>query len=212
MATLDLNKIGIPRILEINGTIKEYIKDKDLPTVFLFDENHGEDKCIDDNLEDAIQLINAALVNLIGVESYHGGEVFDENNEKYLGECHDEEIFIEDDKRKRFANTMIKDYCEKVYGVECFEMHDKISRDINTPSNIYYNKDIDDHHLNRRRSKHFIKTIFEKKRKYNISDNLILNAGGNHNSHIVDWINSNEIEEIAKQPANYIRITSTNYK
>jgi hypothetical protein len=74
------------------------------------------------------------------------------------------------------------------------------------------NGPIGDRAFNINRSKHFLRTLFQHYTRRQLRGNLILNAGGNHNSHIAAWIADGTIEEKAGHPASYVRLRAPAYQ
>ena len=95
-----------------------------------------------------------------------------------------------------------------LFGVECRDMLDKIQCDLSISDNIHYGNPVSLHPLNKDRSKHFIKTLFEHWNSKGSTGNLILNCGLNHNNHIVEFIEDDHIENITGVKANYIRLNT----
>lgn len=197
----NLRNIGIENPLNLCGSIK--ILTDEIPTVFLIDEEHHNEKGTENNIANAIELITKANVQIIGIESQYGGTYWIEFDEKYS----DDDIF---DKGKDvsltndytvFADSLRNNYDKYIYGVESFEIASKLEC-----SKI--EGDIKDHPLNIKRSEHMIRTLFEHRTRNKIEGNLILNCGCNHNTHIQEWFKSGEIDNITKVKANYVRINA----
>lgn len=209
----NLQNIGIETPLNLEGDLRILREEKGLPIVFLFDEHHENlNNCIDKNKENARELIDKGSIKLVGVESFAGGKAWDYDkqtyDELYLDRKFDE-CFIKLYKSNciLFADCIIKINPNLITGVECWGMMRRIPYDF-TEGKKYFGKEIATHHLHKERSKHFIETLFEKRNRLNLDGNLILNCGSNHNTHIEEWINSGEIDEIAKFRANYVRINT----
>lgn len=204
----DLKNYGIEEPVEVIGSLT-FLKFKTgLPTVFLFDEHHGNlNNCINKNIANAIELITKGHVVLVGVESLAGGKSWDYKNQKYSEVYPDKKLddfFVKNYKSSvtKFAVEVAKNFKNGIRGIECFGMMHIIMEDIVLDKY----QEVQSHPLNIERSKHFIKTLFES---YNVKDgNLILNCGSEHNTHIVNWINNGEIDGITGIEANYIRINT----
>jgi hypothetical protein len=197
----NLKDIGIETPLNLGGDLRILRAEKGLPIVFLFDEEHENlNGCIDENIKNAIALISKANVEIIGVESHSGGKQWDQYYQEYM----DDEEFdksidnIQVNNSPDFRNGLVKDYEDYLKGVECKGMLDKM--ECNSKISITENP------LNIERSRHFIQTLFVKRKVLNLKGNLILNCGRDHNTHIADWIANGEIDNIAGFRANYIRI------
>jgi hypothetical protein len=200
----DLKQIGIDKPLLLNGRLCILRNDKGLPTVFLFDEEHGnKNDCIDKNIANAKILIINANVSIIGVESLLGGKKWDLEKEDYCKEDYDlfEKRFAANWKNKcpRFADELSVNYKTFIYGVENLEMMEKISDEFQEGIR---------HPLHMARSKYFIRRLFEHYNENKLTGNLILNCGSNHNSDIIGWINNGQIDKVAGFKANYVQINS----
>lgn len=212
-----MNEAEINEILtDLIGTSKVLRFHEGCPIVFLIDENHDNlNNCIQSNIQNAILLIDNAKVVLIGVESQAGGKAWDYKQQRYgdyLEWNFDRDNFIKPYKSRctTFANSCAKHEGANIIGVECWGMTHKIQADIFEEDSEYYGIDAAEHPLNFERSKHFIQTLFEEYNAQNLNGNLILNCGSNHNKHIEEMINQNEIDSITGMPATYIRINTIN--
>ena len=208
ISNAELSKVlGVDSPLDITGTITVLSEEPNLPFVFLFDEKHKDEICLKNNLLNAVQLLENTNVNIIGVESHSGGKQWDQYYKVYL----DDEDFDERDDNvitnewPNFAIELRENYANCIYGVECKGMFEKMYCNL-----VVNDNEILDHPLNKERSKHFIKTLFELRRLYEKSGNLILNCGRDHNTHIVEMIRDNSITEITGYQANYIRFNAFN--
>lgn len=204
-----LTDFGIKQPLVLLGTL-EILRTELFPTVFLIDEEHHNKECIENNIKNANELIAKANVEIIGVESHSGGKQWDEYKGVYSSdEQYDESInniFVND--CPDFADELSKNYKDRIYGVECIGMLNRIQCDLTVNDNEYFGKPIAEHPLNKERSKHFILTLFKIRNCLNLKGNLALNCGGNHNSHIKEWIENGTIDEITNCKANYIRLNA----
>lgn len=205
----ELSKIlGIDSSLNITGTITVIKEGLNLPFVFLFDEHHGNlNNCIDKNIENGIELVTHADVVLAGVESHSGGDEWNQYEQDYYNDGSRYDCEISDlnvvNTAPNFAIEINRQNNLLVCGIECRDILDKIQCN---PLKM----GISDHPLNIKRSRHFVKTLFEHYNSINSNGNIILNCGQNHNSHIQEWVLNNEIESITNNEANYIRINTIN--
>ena len=201
----DLNNFGINSPVTLIGSIKILRCEEGLPTVFLFDEHHGNlNNCIDKNILNAKELIMNGNVGLVGVESLAGGKSWDHVNQVYSEHYFEKKVddtFIKGYKSAspQFANEVRKELANGIFGVECWAMTHRIQIDFIAKKYL----GAADHPLNIKRSEHFIKTLIEN---YNTTKgNLILNCGSHHNDHIEKWISTNTIDNLIGIKANYIR-------
>jgi hypothetical protein len=201
MIKVTLNKIGKNEPLNLIGSVEILSLIPNTPIVFLIDEMHDDEVIVQNNVNNANELIRNANVNYIGVESHLGGYEWDTEKQDYNYEEYDNSFKL--NGSALFTNNFIPEKRNYVYGVECYEIFNKIFIDLRM--NKY--SDITIHPLNKLRSKHFLKTIIEK---WNINQNgnLILNCGRDHNSHIEQWINNGTIDDIAGVKASYIRLNA----
>lgn len=201
----DLNKFGISSPVKLIGEIKILRCEEGIPTIFLFDEHHGNlNNCIDKNILNAKELIKNGNVGLVGVESLAGGKAWDPENQVYSEHYFDKKLddtFIKTYKSDspQFANEISKVLANGVCGVECWAMTHRIQKDSLAEKYL----GAADNPLNIKRSEHFIKTLFAN---YNTTiGNLILNCGSHHNDHIEEWISTKTIDSLIGLKANYIR-------
>lgn len=207
----NLQNLGIEMPLNLQGDLRILRTQIGLPVVFLFDEEHHNEGCLNNNLRNAIELITKGNIGIIGVESHSGGQVWDSNLRRYL-EVDDEydygSIKISPvNTWPNFANGL-KNNVNFIYGVECYFMMQKLNDDVLEIGNQYFGKDITEHPYNLERSKHFIRSLFELRAHLHSNGNLILNCGRDHNTHIEEWINTNKIDGISGFRANYVRINT----
>ncbi|HET6225103.1 MAG TPA: hypothetical protein VFF27_02420 [Bacteroidia bacterium] len=200
-------EVGIKSPLNLNGDLQTLRNEAGLPIVFLIDESHDNlNSCINKNIENAIELIKNADVRIIGVESRYGGKLWNEGDEEY-----EEENDNANDYKggcTTFEDGLKEEYENYLFGVESFGIMSKIACSFGKGNGLDSIDKISDHHLNKLRSKHFIKTLFEHHQANEVKGNLLLNCGRDHNTHIEEWIKSGEIDEIANHRANYIRINT----
>lgn len=188
----DLKQFGIESPVNIIGELTIIRCEAGLPTVFLFDENHDNlNECIDKNINNARELIQNANVRLVGVENFSSVA----------------------NLKARFANELIeKNYSDYIKDVENIDLNHQLFCEINDMldenDSPNLRKLIQNHPLNIKRSKHFIRALLEYYTSNNTNSNLILNCGGDHNTHIEGWVKSNEIDSIAGIKANYIRVNA----
>jgi len=204
----DLNNFGINLSISLIGDLKVLRCEADLPTLFLFDENHSNlDNCIYKNILNALELIEKGNIFRVGVESLAGGKSWDSENQEYNEYYFDKKFddqFVKKYKSQvtTFADELERKFKNLISGVECWGMMENITKDILAGK---YSSAAT-HPFNIKRSQHFVRTMFER---YNVNEgNLILNCGSNHNNHIEKWIESGEIDNIAGLRANYIRINT----
>ncbi|WP_396194988.1 hypothetical protein [Flavobacterium sp.] len=210
MLKVTLNQIGNSEPLNLIGSVEILSLTPNTPIVFLIDEHHKNlNGCIDTNIENTKELIEKANVVLVGVESLAGGIEWNKENERYVEDDSDVKLYnfyksTWTNGCTTFADSISINHNNKVIGVESMGMMDKIIE------NIYNGlfTDVTEDPINLERSKHYIKTLFENRIELNLQGNLILNCGSNHNSHIEEWINNGEIEEIAGIKASYIRLNA----
>lgn len=203
-----LQEYGIAGPIKIVGALTKLLPKSDVPIVFLIDETH-EAECIAQNTAIADVLVEQCNVSLIGVESRTGGFKWDDiYHHDYTSDfdCGEDSTPIND--WPGFAEHMSRSRV-KVVGVECQGLSNELECDLmdNPPP-----PPIKDRKFNVLRSEHFIRTLFQLRRHYNLTGNLILNVGGNHNSHIASWITNQTIDTKAGQGAAYVRLRAPAYK
>jgi hypothetical protein len=204
-----LHDLGIEMPLNLEGDLRILRAEKGLPIVFLFDEHHGDlNSCIDKNIENAIELIDKGNIVIVGVESHTGGKEWNSDDKSYIEYGGSEKDYINriiGNPTKFFDGLSSNEFVNLVKGVECEAFSDELAEYkgnlpfIEIPINIT-------------RTKHFIRTLFELREQLNSSGNLILNCGRDHNTHIAEWIDNGEIDNIAGFRANYIRINTIGSK
>ena len=211
----DLKNIGIDEPLELFGSLTNLSIYYKAPIVFLFDEHHGnKNDCIIKNIENAKSLINNVNIALIGVESLAGGTEWDEETGDYvtddLNEKYYKEVIINGWKNNctTFCDALSINNSHLIIGVESVGMMNKIEVDIYNDNPADISNAITNHPLSKLRSKHFIKTLLEHYSSKQLTGNLILNCGSNHNEHIEEWIKGGEIDEIVGVKATYVRINN----
>lgn len=209
----NLQHLGIVLPISLEGNLRILSEEIGLPTVFLFDEHHENlNSCIDKNIENAKELINKGDVVIVGVESLAGGKSWDSEKQRYSENYSNKKMDdyyanIYKSDHAKFINELNINYSKYIHGVESFGMMHRIGEDF-LAGKDYYETEIPDHPLHKTRSEHFIRTLFEYYTLKNLKGNLILNCGSNHNAHIEEWVNNNEIDEIVNFRANYIRINT----
>jgi hypothetical protein len=203
---LSLKGLGILQPLNLLGSLEILNEEPNSHIVFLIDEEHHNINCIENNVKNAIELIKNADVKIIGVESHSGGKQWDEYDQVYIDDEHYDYRIV--NTCPDFANELSKTYNEYIYGVECEGMLNKIQCNLSVDDNQYFGIPIAEHPLNKERSKHFVQTLFEKRKQLNLKGNLILNCGTNHNTHIAEWIINGEIEQIVGYKSTYIRLNT----
>ena len=181
-----------------------------MPVVFLIEENHSICECIKQNIVNAQVLVQKAQVTLIGVESHQGGRQWDDYSGKYKDTFDMGENLEPVNDSPKFANSM-RSSRAKVLGVECLGMLNQEQCDLAT-DDLWKGKPAKEHPFNQQRSEHFVRTLLELRSRHHLTGNLILNAGGDHISHIASWINDGTIERRARQKATYVRVRSPAYR
>jgi hypothetical protein len=205
-----LQDYGLTQPINIVGQIERLLPGQGVPIVFLIDENHGSDECIKQNIANATELVLKTGVTLIGVESHRGGlEWSDYDEGKYTTGFDMGENQEPVNTRPQFADNMRASRA-KVLGVECLGMSNQQEPDF-YEGGSWHGKPMKDHPLDRQRSEHFVRTLFELRRRHKLDGNLILNAGGDHISHIAGFIKDGIIETLAQQKAAYVRARAPAY-
>jgi hypothetical protein len=213
-----MNQEQLIKILqELKGRFNILSFQEGLPIVFLFDEKHKNLISTEFNISNAIELIQKANVQLIGVESLAGGKEWDDESENYVQ--NDDNIkwynkCLSEYKNDFtvFADELSTNYNEMIYGVESIGMIDKTELDV---IEEYKNLNIEEtrkyiktHKLTFERSKHFIKTLIELYISKKLKGNLILNCGLDHNTHIEQWIKKNMIYKIINGDYSFVRLNT----
>ncbi len=204
-----LEKLGLDVNTNLIGKIELLSFDENATTIlFLFDEHHENlNDCINNNILNAIELIENGNVNIVGVESLAGGESWDCENQIYSDDYQNkklDDVFAEKYKSSctKFADNLALYSKDVIFGVECFGMMHSIVEDISLGKYI----DVISHPLNIERSKHFVKTVVNN---YPLKKgNMIINCGSNHNNHIAKWVKSGEIDQLIEMKINYVRINT----
>lgn len=211
----NLNEIGIENPVNLHGSVKKIRIENDAPVVFLLDEHHGNvNDCIIKNIENAKTLISDCNVVLIGVESLAGGKEWDEETKEYatdnLNEKYYKEVIVKGWKSNctTFYDELSKEYSHLIIGVESVGMMNKIEVDIYNQNPQDQSSAIQSHTLTRLRSKHFIQTIFDYYTATQLTGNIILNCGSEHNSHIQEWVRNGEIDQIIGLKATFISLNT----
>lgn len=208
-----MNELKFLNIISILGWIKIIKYIEGLPTVFLFDEQHGNlNECIDKNILNALLLIESSNISLIGVESKAGGVEWDLDTKDYVKEEIPDRTYL--DAIKMFTSACVEfekglpSHSNIIIGVESERMHGQITIEVGNLPKEEQNDAIASHHLTIRRSEHFIRTLAAEYVIRGLSGNLILNCGKNHNSRIETWIRNGEIDEMLPKRFNFIRINT----
>ncbi len=211
---IDLNILGIDLPINLYGSHQILRPELNLPVVFLIDEIHDNtNNCIEKNVENARELIDIANVKIIGVESMAGGRRWDYETECYDEDEYHDKYYAKEEKEFRGGNTLFADgvraYNQNiVFGVESIGMSDTLERKLlNQEISI---TEVKDSPINKARSRHFIRTLFDYWKSNSKNGNLILNCGADHNSHFEEWINNGEIDNIAGVKAAYVRLNTYN--
>ncbi len=189
------------------GDLHILLPGRGVPVVFLIDETHAPD-CINQNLLNAKELIDHCGVSFAGVESLYGGYKWDDcYHHRYTQEFDRGDNPTAANEYPQFAEG-IRKLGVPPLGVECRGLSNELECDLtdNPPP-----PPIKDRAFNIARSKHFIRTLFQLRSKHSLGGNLILNAGGNHNSHIANWIQDGTVESMAGEKAAYVRLRAPAY-
>jgi len=204
-----LQKYGMAEPIKVFGAVTQLLPRRNVPIIFLIDENHGSVKCIEQNLANAGELVQKAAVTLIGVESRYGGQEWDDSEGSYKRSYDAGDKLVAANTCTTFADRMSSS-AAKVRGVECFGLVGQMECE-SLPGGSWHGKPIKDHPLNEIRSEHFVRTVLELRSSLRLTGNIILNAGGNHNSHIEGWVRDGTIEAKARQEAAYVRVRAPAY-
>ena len=209
-----LPEYGLVQPVSLTGCVTPLLPGSSVPVVFLFDENHTIDECIEQNIANAQALIQSASVKIIGVESHRGGYEWDDYEGKYmpfdLDRFENGENLAPVNDCPKFADCL-RSSRAKVLGVESIGMVNQQHCEF-AQGGPWFGKPPKDHPLNATRSEHFIRTLLEMHTRRRLSGNLILSAGGDHNSHIEKWIADGSIENRARQKAAYVRVRVPAYR
>ncbi len=205
-----LHEYGIAEPIKILGVLTQLLPGRDVPILFLIDEEHRNDTCTNQNIINAHELVQKARVTLIGVESHRGGEEWDDGNYKNTFDIGQNPEPVSD--YAYFAERIRQQYPKTVFGVECLGMLNEQECNLSVDDNPWYGRQAKDHPLDECRSEHFVRTLLELRSRHGLSGNLILNAGGDHNSHIERWVKDGTIEAKARQKAAYVRLRAPAYQ
>lgn len=204
----DLQACGIEVPLHIIGDLHILHPAINAPIVFLIDETHAED-CINQNLLNAKQLIVHCGISFAGVESRYGGYKWDDcYHHVYTKNFDLGDSLTVANTHPQFAEGLSK-YGLKVLGVECEGLSGELMSDLSDNPPPPPTKD---RTFNVARSEHFIRTLFQLRSAHRLNGNMILNVGGNHNTHIAQWIADESIETKVGQKAAYVRLRPPAYK
>ncbi|MEI6781980.1 MAG: hypothetical protein WCQ21_13790 [Verrucomicrobiota bacterium] len=205
---------GIERPVSLLGGVTPLLPGRDVPVVFLIDENHGIDECINQNIANARSLVQSAGVTLIDVESHAGGYQWDDYEGKYhpfdQNRCDNGDNSSPLNTCPKFADSL-RGAGATIVGVECRGMLDQQQCDF-VPGGSWEGRPAGEHPLNALRSEHYIRTLLEMRSRRGLTGNLILNAGGAHISHIEQWIRDASIEAKANAKAAYVRACAPAYQ
>ena len=223
----DLTRYGLHKSVSITGNLVELLEEYGAPIVFLIDENHTSSDCINENVANATELVTKCNVDLIGVESHSGGYTWNCIFGRYDKDLDPNERLQQDlfggsnpnidpgDSPEsvgactQFADSL-RNIKTKVVGVESLGLHRQLESDT-APGGSGYGEPISDNSWNLKRSEHFLRTLFQLRGHHGLSGNLILNVGGQHNTHVAEWIQDGSIENKAGSKASYIRVTASSY-
>jgi hypothetical protein len=204
----DLQACGIETRILIIGSLRILLPGTEVPVVFLVDETHAED-CINQNLLNAEQLTEHCRISFAGVESRYGGYKWDDCYRHQYTKDFDLGVHLtEANTHPQFADGIGK-FGVKVFGVESEGLSGELLSDLsdNPPP-----PPMKDRAFNVARSEHFIRTLFQLRVAHCLDGNIILNVGGNHNTHIAQWIGDGSIETKVGHKAAYIRLRAPAYK
>jgi len=202
----DLTSVGLAKSVNVLGNLTILKSGKDGPVLFLIDERHEPD-CIEQNVFNARALVAGCNVSFAGVESEYGGYEWDQYDEKYLDRCDPGNRGVRANDYPGFASEL-KNSNVIVFGVECHGLSGALER-VKSEQKLL---EVGNHPLNVARSEHFIRTLFQLRLAHRLDGNMILNVGGNHNTHIAQWIGDGSIETKAGQKAAYVRLRAPAYK
>lgn len=191
MQKFDLSGVGLKGIVQIDGTADILRVAANAPVVFMFDEHHSL-PCINMNIANAEMLIAQVAVGLFGVESHKEGCQIAQGTQL--------------NNFPQFAEHFHA-LGQYVRGLE----NEQISIDLEDDINNGIWPAVDQHPFNYIRSHYFLATLFRIRRTDGLHDQLILNVGRKHVDHVAQMIIRGEIDEIAGEPASYVRIRSTAY-
>ncbi len=204
----DLRDLGIEQPIRILGNLLKLSSERATPVVFLVDETHAVD-CIRQNIENSKELMEYCGIAFAGVESHTGGFKWDDcYQHTYTGEFDSGENLTPVNSYPQFAEGLRR-LGLPVFGVECQGLSNELECDlIDNPSG----GPIASRQLNLARSEHFIRTLFQMRDKHGLDGNMILNVGGNHNTHICNWIQDGSIEARVGHRAAYVRLRAPAYR
>lgn len=203
--------LGLHTNLNLFGSINILNIEPNKPIIFLFDENHDIEDCINRNIKNAETLIKRANVVIVGLERLPGGKEWNPDSMDYVREMRSQDNFNPQPydshplhpNHNLFSDWIKNNYPFLLQGVESRGMHDMIDTD------CYEGKyTVENHPLNQERSKHFIQTLFDAYSSRGLNGNMILNCGLQHNNDIENWISSEEITDITGRKASFIRINT----
>jgi len=198
---------GVNQPLNLLGTITVLRAIEKAPVIFLIDETH-EESCIKQNVSNATELVGKCGIKLVGVESLYGGFVWDDVIHRGYTEGFEQGDRLEPANNfPQFADALRK-LDVPVVGLECQGLANALESDcVDNPG-----PPIGDRPLNLERSRHFVRTLFEIATQRNLTGNMILNAGGNHNTHIATWVADGSIDSMVPVVASYVRLRPPLYR
>lgn len=202
----DLQSCGIKKTIHILGDLQVLLPSAYAPVVFLIDERHADD-CINQNLQNAKELAEHCEILFAGVESGYGGWEWDDLNHIYTKKFNAGSNAIGANKCPQFAQSL-----EKLgvlpLGVECQGLANELECDLADNPNGGM---VRDRPYNLKRSEHFIRTIFQLRKGLARNGNVILNVGGDHNTHIAEWVRNGSIQLKTGCKAAYVRLRAPAY-
>jgi hypothetical protein len=204
----DLYDFGIKYQIRILGGLVKLTSAEVAPIVFLLDETHAVE-CIQQNLENSKELIKHCGISFAGVESHVGGLKWDDcYRHQYTTEFDNGINVTPINEYPQFADGL-RNLGLPVFGVECQGLSNELECDLlDKPDD----GPIANRQFNLARSEHFIRTLFRMRDEHGLHGNMILNVGGNHNTHISNWIRDGSIETKVGQKAAYVRLRAPAYR
>ena len=167
MASVDLTAVGIANPVAIDGSVSIAAANPGTPILFLLQEHHATLATIQENIDNAQELINTANVDLIGAESHSADEDIDQ-----LTRINNQPAFAD-----HFSQQ-----ATRIVGIEYRDVFNHLDQD--TSTDAWGGVTVRTHPLNIVRSFAFVGSLFRTRNFDALTGNIILNAGGEHVSHI----------------------------
>ena len=172
------------------------------------DETH-EAECIRQNIANAKELIQKCNISLIGVESHLGSYLWDDCfTHDYTTDFDNGENLMPVNTYPEFADQL-RIFGVPIVGVECQGLANELECNLVDAPN---GEPLGERPFNIKRSEHFLRTLFQLYAQRRLSGNLILNIGGNHNSHIENWILTGTVVKISEREVTFIRLRAPAYR